>query len=79
MGVLYHSLKINFSGGRLLRRKRFIHLNDEGRQGLQPGEPRIVDQQLQKAGRRGNRTMYYFVCGTFRVENRLVKRQNVVT
>lgn len=54
----------------------FVQRYDEQRNGMQPREPRIVREQLQKMVRRGNRADVLLVAHALGIYQRLVQRQH---
>ena len=65
---------INFGcGQRFLRVQGFVHGDDELRERVQPGKPRVSGQELQKMVRRLDFADGFFVTHPFRIHQRLVQ------
>ena len=66
-------------GERFLRVQSFVHSDDELRERLQPGKPRVVGQELEKMVRRLNLANGFFVTHPLRVHQRLVQFEQGMT
>ena len=73
----FHQRRRQLAGQRRFRFciKRLVHRHDELRERMQPREPRVVRQQLEKMIRRRNGAEVLLVADALGIHQRLVQRQ----